>query len=172
MKSTLLYLAYGSNLHPIRLAERVTHARLIEVSRLPGHALRFHKRGRDGSGKCNAFFTGRPEDSIFGAVYEISEAGKQELDRYEGLGQGYEIKTLKAVVCGEEKEVFMYVATQDYIDNSLKPYTWYKEYVSLGVRCHAFPADYLNQVESIDPVKDMEQSRVLKNEKILRMMRV
>jgi len=171
LKPTLLYLAYGSNLHPIRLAERAPSVCLVDVCQLPGYKIRFHKRSRDGSGKCNAFFTGRPRDRLFGAVYEIGAADKETLDRHEGLGQGYEIKTLKAEVSGMEREVFMYVAEEDYINDSLRPYSWYKEYVSLGARRHAFPIDYLNQIESIESVEDMEQSRVLKNEKILCMMR-
>ena len=54
MSATLLYFAYGSNLHPERLRERVPSAESLGVARLEAHVLRFHKRGRDGSGKCDA----------------------------------------------------------------------------------------------------------------------
>ena len=54
----LYYLAYGSNLHPVRLTERVPSARFLGLTSLFGYQLRFHKRHEpDGSGKCNMYHT-------------------------------------------------------------------------------------------------------------------
>ena len=50
----MLYFAYGSNLSSARMAARVPSARVVARAQLPGHALRFHKVGRDGSAKCDA----------------------------------------------------------------------------------------------------------------------
>jgi gamma-glutamylcyclotransferase len=49
----LYYLAYGSNLHPLRLMQRVSSAKVEDVIELPGRQGNFHKRSPDGSGKCN-----------------------------------------------------------------------------------------------------------------------
>jgi hypothetical protein len=49
------YFAYGSNMETARLRERMPSAKPLGVAKLSGHELRFHKRSKDGSGKCNAF---------------------------------------------------------------------------------------------------------------------
>lgn len=51
----ILYFAYGSNMSSARLRARVPSCRPIGIAFLPGHELRFHKRSKDGSGKCDAF---------------------------------------------------------------------------------------------------------------------
>ena len=80
-------LAYGSNLLLARMRGRAPSAEPVTTVRLPGYALRFHKRGRDGSGKADAFFTGRGQDVVCGVVYELSPADKVALDLAEGLGR-------------------------------------------------------------------------------------
>ena len=55
------------------------------------HRLEFHKVGRDGSAKCDAFETGNPDDSVIGVVFDIHTAEKNYLDQAEGLGVGYDI---------------------------------------------------------------------------------
>lgn len=83
MKS-LHYLAYGSNLHPLRLMERVPSARLIGVTEITGYQLRFHKRGKDGSAKCDLCWSDDRKSSVFGAIYRIASNEKPILDRAEG----------------------------------------------------------------------------------------
>lgn len=51
--NTLHYFAYGSNLHPYRLIQRVPNARLVATTRLDGYGVSFSKRSHDGSSKCN-----------------------------------------------------------------------------------------------------------------------
>ena len=85
----LFYLAYGSNLHPLRLADRIASVALIGSLRLEGYRLLFHKKGQDGSGKCDLRFTGSATDSAYGALYTISSTQKAILDRFEGRGSGY-----------------------------------------------------------------------------------
>ena len=48
------YFAYGSNLHPQRFQERVPSGKFLALAALTRHTLLFHKRGQDGSSKCNA----------------------------------------------------------------------------------------------------------------------
>jgi hypothetical protein len=63
------YFAYGSNLHPVRLIERVPSANLVGVIGLSKHRLAFQKRSKDGSSKCNLFQTGSASDLVYGAIY-------------------------------------------------------------------------------------------------------
>jgi gamma-glutamylcyclotransferase len=86
----MLYFAYGSNMCAGRLRGRVHSAVPVRVARLLNHSLRFHKRSdKDSSGKADAYFTGEPEDVVWGVVFDIDPAEKPDLDRHEGLGHGY-----------------------------------------------------------------------------------
>jgi hypothetical protein len=53
MTNLLYYFSYGSNLHPVRLTERIFSATLIGTVKLKKYRLEFHKKRKDKSGKCN-----------------------------------------------------------------------------------------------------------------------
>ncbi|MFQ5755801.1 MAG: gamma-glutamylcyclotransferase family protein [Acidiferrobacterales bacterium] len=171
MGPTLLYFAYGSNLHPLRLRERAPSARFVQVTAITEHSLRFHKRGRDGSSKCNAYFTAERNDKLLGALYEIDAREKPALDQHEGVGAGYEITTFSVMALGREREVFAYVAMANHIDESLRPFGWYTELVLLGATYHGFPTTYLESIKLIRTVVDTDQARAGRNERILAQMR-
>ena len=126
----LLYFAYGSNMSTPRLRYRVAGCRFTFVARLPSYRLCFHKRSNDGSAKCNALKTAMPADAVIGVVYEIPTNEKPALDRAEGLGRGYHEEMVRVLSPrGEEIAVCTYIADPAFIDNSLKPYSWYKDFV-------------------------------------------
>lgn len=83
------YLAYGSNLHPLRLVRRVPSARLVGTVPLPGYRLAFHKRGMDGSAKCDLELADESGSLAYGAVYSVAAQDIHGLDRLEDLGAGY-----------------------------------------------------------------------------------
>lgn len=96
----MYYAAYGSNLHPLRLRERVASARLIGTHFLADWSLRFHKRSRDKSAKCNIDAGG---SGIYVAVSDISVADMRTLDGIEGLGSGYS-EAIDAVSAREDPD--------------------------------------------------------------------
>ena len=153
---TVKYLAYGSNLHPVRLRERVPSARPVGVIGLDGWRLRFHKRGRDRSGKCNIIRSQRPVDRVYAAVYEIDAGEKRALDKAESLGRGYEEMSLAV---GRYGEAFCYTAGAGFIAESLVPYTWYRDYVSVGARYHRLPETYVRTIEVVEAVVDLDSDR-------------
>ena len=59
-----------------RLNDRVPSARAISVAMLFGHKLKIHKKGIDGSAKCDAFRTDDSNDVIYGVVFEIALSEK------------------------------------------------------------------------------------------------
>ena len=138
----MLYAAYGSNLHPLRLAQRVVSARLVATRFLPDWSLHFHKRSQDGSGKCNIL---RGGEGVHFAIFDISAADKLVLDRIEGVGAGYSNASLRVPGLGD---CATYAAQPSHIDDSLAPYDWYKELVLTGARLHRFPDKYLDRIES------------------------
>ena len=83
------YVAYGSNLLTERLTAmgRVPSAKFIEKLKITGWKLRFNKKSKDGSGKCN-IVKGSETDYVWGAVYELNKNEKTKLDGAEGKGTG------------------------------------------------------------------------------------
>ncbi len=152
------YFAFGSNLSSPRLLQRIPDARKHCVASLERHQLRWHKSGRDRSGKCDIFHTGDAGDLVYGVVYRVSHAEKLELDAYEGAGIGYERREISVTaLSGETIDVFTYFALE--IDRLLRPYHWYKEHVLRGAIEHALPSHYVEDIRAIGSVADHDSER-------------
>lgn len=155
----MYYFSYGSNMSSLRLGARIPSARKVGVGTLQGHMLMFHKiSDKDASAKCDACETGDAEHVVYGVVYQLPEAEKPVLDRYEGLGIGYEVKEVDVSMQGGGViTAFTYYATR--IDPELKPFHWYKEHVLRGAREHALPGMYIRHIESVVSVDDKDRQR-------------
>lgn len=152
------YFAYGSNMSLSRLRGRVPSAKRLGIFILDEHDLRFHKIGKDGSGKCDAFLTENSEDSVIGALFEINKCEKKALDRAEGLGYGYDEKVVRVHNdAGDFVEATTYYATS--IDPSLKPYSWYLNHVTVGAKETNVPEKYLNNIQHIECLEDTDKKR-------------
>ena len=149
----MLYAAYGSNLHPARLAERIPSARLVGTAWLPDWSLRFHKRSRDRSAKCSILTGG---EGVHLAIFDITAEDKLVLDGIEGLGNGYAGIALNLPRCGA---CVSYVAEASHIDDTLRPYDWYRELVLAGARFHGFPDDYVRRIERVQAIPDPDSAR-------------
>lgn len=147
------YAAYGSNLHPARLAERLPSAQLLGTGYLQQWSLRFHKRSRDESGKCTTL---PGSEGVYFAIFDISDADKLALDRIEGLGDGYAGLSLNISPFGD---CVTYVAEESHLDESLRPYDWYRSLVLAGARFHGFPDDYVARIESVPAIRDPDTER-------------
>ena len=158
-EESLYYFAYGSNLHPVRLSERVPSAEFLGVIELSHYRLAFQKRGRDGSSKCNLVCTGKESDGVYGAVYQIDSIHKQALDCFEGQGNGYHDSQLTVELHGKEHSTFTYFAQVSHIADGLKPYHWYKNLVVLGAKHMQFPNAYVRSIELIESVEDPDETR-------------
>jgi hypothetical protein len=156
--TAIKYFAYGSNMSLSRLRARTPSARRLGRCTLSGHTLRFHKIGSDGSGKCDAFFTGDPGDSVIGVVFDIDPGEKCTLDAVEGLGRGYDEKTVQLIAAnGEEVVASTYYAT--LIAGTLKPYSWYQNHVLVGAREAGLPEYYLRHLSAVEAVDDPDAER-------------
>jgi len=159
------YAAYGSNLHPLRLAKRLSSAQLITTGLLPDWSLNFHKRGNDKSAKCSIHAGG---SGVHCAIFEISADDKLILDGIEGVSFGYSDIMLSIPEVGD---CVSYIAAESHIDDSLLPYDWYHELVVIGARTHAFPADYLERIESRPALRDPDQYRSTEQWKTVEMIK-
>ena len=152
-QSTSLYAAYGSNLHPQRLRERISSAALRGTSFLRKYTLQFHKRGQDQSAKCGITDCGQ---GLHIAIYEVHAADRKVLDTIEGVGNGYDIDEISVPGFGK---CFTYVASHTHIDELLEPFDWYREMVLLGCLRHAFPATYCERIAALPVIEDPDPVR-------------
>lgn len=164
----VLYFAYGSNMSIKRMRERVPSATIVSIGRLKNHQLKFHKVGKnDGSGKCDISENVDHRSEVIGVVFDIEAKGKKFLDEKEGLGNGYEQKNVEVIDAqGKTITAFTYYATN--IDNTVKPYTWYKEHVVRGAKENSFPEEYVDFLEGIEALEDSDGERHKKELKIYR----
>ncbi|MER9385895.1 gamma-glutamylcyclotransferase family protein [Mesorhizobium sp. M0435] len=149
----VVYFAYGSKMSTARLRERMPSCKPLGIATLPGHALRFHKRSTDKSGKCNAVAS-ENDSCVSGVLFSFDPADRAKLDEAEGVGSGYEHATVTVINNkGRRRKVLTYLATPDYIDDGLKPYRWYKDFVLAGGREHGLPLEYIAEwIQSVEAI--------------------
>ena len=160
------YFAYGSNMSLSRLRERVPSAEALGCFALSYHDLRFHKASKDGSGKCDAFFTSDLENVIYGVLFKIDPSEKPDLDKAEGLGYGYDAKEVTVTAHdGASVAATTYVATN--IDENLKPYSWCVFHVLVGANEASLPQDYIDsRITSVEAAEDSDAGRDAKQRAI------
>lgn len=160
------YFAYGSNMSISRLRERAPSAVPLGCHSLKEYGLRFHKSSKDGSGKCDAYFTSNAKDVIYGALFKIAPSEKSALDRAEGLGYGYEEKEVRVTAAdGSLTKATTYLASK--IDKTLKPYSWYMNHVLIGANETSLPADYIQRkMNSVEVIEDKNRERDAKQRAI------
>lgn len=155
----MLYAAYGSNLHPLRLIERCSSARPLGVSTLNGWQIAFNKHGQDESGKANIFVD---RGAVYVSVYELGDADGPKLDAIEG--PGYEVREIELPYFGRS---FTYVATAL---GDLAPYEWYRDLVLVGAQYHRFPTAYVDAIAAIPVMSDPDAQRSAAHHALLRRM--
>lgn len=163
----MYYLAYGSNMHPGRLAGRVEIINVVGTVRLDGYKLVFQKRSNDGSAKCHLERVGGLGEA-YGAVFEMSDDQLRVLDRFEGAGLGYRREQWEILVHGRPLSVVVYLASESHLALDLEPYDWYKRIVLAGARWHGFPEDYISEISLVASKVDMESSRGYEMEALLK----
>lgn len=161
----LFYFAYGSNMSTRRIRQRVPSAEKIDLARLPGYRLAWHKKGGDGSGKCD-IVPGSAEDVVYGVLYAIDPAHKPRLDRVEDLGTGYDQKPVDLWLPdrNDPMTAFTYYALR--IDATYLPYDWYRDHVLIGAREHGLPAHYVRLIENVPAVEDADPRRVMAERRV------
>jgi gamma-glutamylcyclotransferase (GGCT)/AIG2-like uncharacterized protein YtfP len=160
-----LYFAYGSNLHPLRLARRLVAPRLVGSARLDGWVLDFAKRGRDGSGKCRIV---PGLGCVHGALYALDAADKRRLDAIEGVGRGYACAWVELPRFGR---VSTYVAMPGATSPALLPFDWYLGIVLAGAEFHGFPASYRSALADRPTLPDPDPARAAEHALLLATLR-
>jgi gamma-glutamylcyclotransferase (GGCT)/AIG2-like uncharacterized protein YtfP len=158
MTSPVHYFAYGSNMSRMRLNMRVSSAKPLGIATLQGHRLMFHKIGKDGSAKCDAWRTGELPDVVQGVLFRLESDELTTLDHIEGTGAGYErCSVVVADSSGRTIRAETYLATR--IDPALRPYTWYREHVLRGALAAGLRHDYVAAIRAVPAEADPDRQR-------------
>ena len=155
----MLYFAYGSNMLTERLQDRVPSAEPVSSATLPGRTLRFHKRSKDGSGKCNLAPASEESASVHGVLFDFASDDLSALDEAEHRGYGYERRRVHPQTPNGSVDAFAYVAQPAYIDDALRPYDWYRALVTAGAHQHNLPSAYRNRIEATRSYPDPDTDR-------------
>jgi hypothetical protein len=153
----MYYFGYGSNMLLSRLRRRVPSAEPVMNAALPDHGLRFHKRSRDGSGKCNIIADGT--ETVHGVVFEVSSEDLNALDEAEQQGRRYRRRSVTVHGTNTSIEAFAYVADPFYVDDALHPYEWYHALVLAGAHQHGLPDSYIARIEAMPTIPDPDRER-------------
>src|SRR2546422_684768 len=155
------YFAYGSNMFTPKMKIAALSAEFRMIGLLPSYVLRFNKHSsEDGSGKGNIIASGNAGDEVWGVVFEIDQTHRPGLDASEG---GYIPLSVEVLVVDKLLPVHTYIAKPGRTDNSLKPYTWYKELVTRGARQHELPETYVQGLDAVEAIDDPNEERVRRN---------
>ena len=160
------YLAYGSNMCRARLEARVGPCVAGGPAWLSGYDLRFHKRGRDGSGKCDAFATGDAADVVHGVLFGMNPGQCEALHGFEG--PDYAVATVTVMHADGERRAFLYLARASAIDASLAPFDWYHAFVIEGARRESLPESYVARLAAVSAMADPDAVRARTNAEILK----
>jgi gamma-glutamylcyclotransferase (GGCT)/AIG2-like uncharacterized protein YtfP len=158
------YFAYGSNLHPLRLKQRIPSAQLVGTTTLAGYELSFAKRGQDTSGKGH-IKPAKHHGLIHGAVFEIAAQHKATLDTFEGPGYGQTSFELEVNRIGYT--CFAYIGQISHLDESLRPFHWYKSLIVLGAEFHCFPDHYIQDIQQTPSIEDPDLHRRRQHERLI-----
>ena len=152
------YFAYGSNMSTARIRRRIGSATAVSRAYLPEHRLQFHKKGADGSAKCDIEHTRSRHDAVHGVIFQVRYDEMLTLDYFEGLGNGYEKKSVTVhLPDGRTQIATTYYATR--IDASLQPYHWYKEHVLRGAREHELPHEHIAAIKAVVSIPDPDERK-------------
>ena len=160
----MLYFAYGSNMHLTRIEQRLGVCRRVASGWVAGYALRFHKNGGDGSGKCDCFATRVEDDILYGVVYELSSLQGVRLDAIEG--PGYTRCLMEIRHADGYLDVYAYLARPEHINDELLPFCWYKGLVLAGAMRVGLPSHYITRIRAVVAVEDPDRVRRAQNESL------
>lgn len=154
----MFYFAYGSNLDPQQMSRRCPGYTTIGLAELRDHKLTFPLTSHDWGGGVASVGVAHGE-TMWGAVYDLSDDDLAALDHYEHfLGSDdqhnvYDRETTSVELVRADDgsfprrlQVWIYVARQA---NPSPPSRRYLDVVLSGARHHRLPDDYVEQLAAI-----------------------
>ena len=138
------YFAYGSNMSDEQIAQRCPSHRFLCVAKLPGHRLAFTRQSaKRGCGVADVVAT--PDETVWGVVFEMSNADLAELDKHEGVHMNppaYVRKNMQVVSTdGQLLDAITYEVFTKAVDE-YAPNVEYLGLITAGARKWGLPQEY------------------------------
>lgn len=159
----MLYFAYGSHLDPKQMRRHCPEAQVVGLASLEDYRLDFPRFSNDWGGGTASIQLAHGE-TMWGVVYELTDADIESLDKYEGfLGEGNqhnehdrEHVTLE-LVRADDGSIPRRVRAWTHIArpaHAAPPSAQYKECMLNGARHHQLPEDYIAQIREIEAASE------------------
>ena len=155
----MLYFAYGSNMHAAQMKERCSSAKFVCRGKLPSHRLAFTLRSC--SRRCGVADILRDETKeVWGVVYELLENELENLDKTKtSIPDDPTTKTItlaKIITHGaraiRKRPLLVALYRGHPQPNAPLPDCEYKKLIVAGAKHWQLPADYIQELESIQTV--------------------
>jgi gamma-glutamylcyclotransferase (GGCT)/AIG2-like uncharacterized protein YtfP len=144
-----LYLAYGSNLNMMQMANRCPTARVVGASEMNDQRLLFRGAHAGSVATVEPFRGGK----VPVLVWEVTPADEDALDRYEGWPFLYRKETINVRLDGKSIKAFVYIMNEG---RSLgQPSSYYYSTIMEGYKDAGFDLDILRKA-----TKDSVESEV------------
>ncbi|WP_298804191.1 gamma-glutamylcyclotransferase family protein [uncultured Pseudokineococcus sp.] len=136
------YAAYGSNLHPARMAERAPHSPLAGTGWLHGWRLTFGGEDRGFEGALATVVQDSAADAaVYVGLYDLTDADAKALDELEGAGLGL-YRKVRVRVDTLSGQVLAWVYVLDAYEGGL-PAARYLGMVADAAEAAGAPAEYV-----------------------------
>jgi gamma-glutamylcyclotransferase (GGCT)/AIG2-like uncharacterized protein YtfP len=139
------YFAYGSNMDPAQMEQRIPGARALGPARLNGFALTFSvysKRWEGGAANIQL----DPKGHVWGVLWDIPDAGADQLDAYEGHPVFFRREEVS--VLGPEGPAVAWTYRVAHQEGTyIRPTDEYLRHVHAGIRIHGLPPEALDMMD-------------------------
>jgi len=143
-----LYFAYGSNLDVPQMQHRCAEAvRLVTPGCLRGYALAFNEYSSSwGGGVADVVVA--PQQEVWGLVYDVSLAGLERLDVYEGYPHLY-TRFQGAIETSRRMLTDVWIYTVVHKQGFIPPSQAYLGILQRAAQCFGFPEAYRAFLDSV-----------------------
>ncbi len=130
---SVYYFAFGSNMNKERMIERKAEFTEMQKGILKDWKLVFNKINSRKEGAGFANIMPKVGSIVEGIIYKVDEETLQKLDRFEGVPNHYNRKTMEIESKDNEMiNCITYLANPSKTDDSRKPEKWYLNHLLKG----------------------------------------
>lgn len=154
-RGSVLYFAYGANVHPEWLRRRIPDAELLGAAELRGFRLAFRKRGRDGAARSDAC-PADPGDTLPGALYAVRAEALQQLG---AAGAGYRVEEVTVMTALGARNALTWRAEDTELAAGLLPWDWYLALIRAGAERLGLAEGHQRWLASVPYATDVDSDQ-------------
>ena len=140
----LYFFAYGANMDPALMEERVPGARLVGPARLDGFRLEFSVYSTKWNGGA-ANLELDPASHVWGVVWELPDGGMKGLDSYQGHPIFFRREQVSVI--GPEGPFVAFTYRVAHQNAYIRPTDAYLARLRSAIRIHGLPPEALDMLD-------------------------